>query len=107
MKQLDARPARLADPVKNNPAGCSKRPAFSPAQPWRAETRLVPGKAAASDEARRTLRYIEPLSDARTQLAAFFNSLLVDHSNRPTTDIQRGLVRSIDGWVPIAGHPSA
>jgi len=28
------------------PAGCSKRPDFSPAQPWRAETRLVPGKAA-------------------------------------------------------------
>ena len=26
---------------------------FSPAQPWRAETRLVPGKAAASEEARR------------------------------------------------------
>jgi len=34
-------------------AGCSKRPDFSPAQPWRAETRLVPGKAAASEEARR------------------------------------------------------
>jgi len=29
-------------------AGCSKRPDFSPAQPWRAETRLVPSKAAAS-----------------------------------------------------------
>src|SRR6185503_3611942 len=27
-------------------AGCSKRPDFSPAQPWRAETRLVPSKAA-------------------------------------------------------------
>ena len=33
----------------NIPAGCSKRPDFSPAQPWRAETRLVPNKAAASD----------------------------------------------------------
>jgi hypothetical protein len=30
------------------PAGCSKRPAFSPAQPWRAKTRLFPNKAAAS-----------------------------------------------------------
>ena len=29
-------------------SGCSKRPDFSPAQPWRAEMRLVPGKAAAS-----------------------------------------------------------
>jgi hypothetical protein len=29
------------------PAGCSKMLDFSPAQPWRAETRLVPNKAAA------------------------------------------------------------
>src|ERR1041384_8577993 len=42
-------------------AGCSKRP-FS--------------KAAASEEARRTLRYVEPLSDAKTTLGAFFNILL-------------------------------
>jgi hypothetical protein len=28
-------------------------PDFSPAQPWRAETRLVPGKDAASEEAMR------------------------------------------------------
>jgi hypothetical protein len=33
-------------------SGCSKIPDFSPAQPWHAETRLVPGKAAASKEAR-------------------------------------------------------
>ena len=32
--------------------------------------------AAASEEVRRTLRYVEPLSDARTTLADFFNSLL-------------------------------
>ena len=51
-------------------------PDFSPAQPWRAETRLVPSKAAASEEARRTLRYVEPLSDARTPLADFFSILL-------------------------------
>ena len=42
--------------------GCSKRPS---------------SKAAASEEARRTLRYIEPLSDARTKLANFFSILLV------------------------------
>jgi hypothetical protein len=30
-------------------SGCSKRLDFSPAQPWRAETRLFPSKAAASD----------------------------------------------------------
>jgi hypothetical protein len=33
-------------------------------------------KAAASKEARRTLRYVEPLSDARTPLADFFSILL-------------------------------
>jgi hypothetical protein len=46
------------------PAGCSKR-SFS--------------KAAASEEVRRTLRYVEPLSDARTKLADFFSILLVRH----------------------------
>ncbi len=39
-------------------AGCSKRPS---------------SKAAASEEGRRTLRYVEPLSDARTMLADFFS----------------------------------
>ena len=42
-------------------AGCSKRPS---------------SKAAASEEARRTLRYVEPLSAARTPLADFFSILL-------------------------------
>ena len=36
----------------------------------------IEGKAAASEEARRTLRYVEPLSDARTKLADFFSILL-------------------------------
>ena len=42
-------------------AGCSEHPS---------------SKAAASEEARRTLRYVEPLSDARTPLAGFFSILL-------------------------------
>ena len=42
-------------------AGCSKS---------------LSSKAAASEEARRTLRYVEPLSDARTPLADFFSILL-------------------------------
>jgi hypothetical protein len=42
-------------------AGCSKR---------------LSSKAAASEEARRTLRYVEPLSEARTPLADFFSILL-------------------------------
>jgi hypothetical protein len=43
------------------PAGCSKR---------------LSGKTAAREEARRTLRYVEPLSDARTMLADFFSILI-------------------------------
>jgi hypothetical protein len=45
-------------------AGCSKRPSR---------------KAAASEEARRTLRYVELLSEARTPLADFFSILLKNH----------------------------
>ena len=60
---------------ENAPAGCSKRPDFSPAQPWRAETRLVPGKAAAP---RLTLvsRFTAAGSGARTKLAGFFSILI-------------------------------
>jgi hypothetical protein len=32
-------------------------------------------KAAVKEEARRTLRYVEPLSEARTKLADFFSIL--------------------------------
>ena len=49
------------EPARIILAGCSERPS---------------SKAAASAEARRTLRYVEPLSDARTMLADFINSLL-------------------------------
>ena len=44
-------------------AGCSRRPS---------------GKAAASEEARRTLRYVELLSDTRTPEVDFFNILLAN-----------------------------
>ena len=57
-------------------AGCSKSPGFSPAQPRRAKTLPSAGKAAASEAARRTLRYVEPLSEARTPLADFSSILL-------------------------------
>ena len=50
---------------------------ISPAQPRHAKTRLSTGKAAASEEARHMLRYVEPLSDARTRLVDFFSILLV------------------------------
>jgi DNA topoisomerase IB len=82
-----------------------KKATFSPTQPWRAKTRLVPSKAAASEDPRRypphfvelfartmdlgerknpsrdsnfreSLRYVEGLNDARTPLADFFSVLL-------------------------------
>jgi hypothetical protein len=44
--------------------------------PRYAETSRSTGKAVASEEARRTLRYVELLSDVRTPLADFFSILL-------------------------------
>jgi len=46
------------------------RIAFTGCSKW------LSSKAAASEEARRTLRYVEPLSEARTKLADFFSILL-------------------------------
>jgi hypothetical protein len=46
-------------------AGCSKSPS---------------SKAAASEEARRTLRYVELLSEVRTPLADFFSILLTEQA---------------------------
>jgi len=43
-------------------------------------------KAAASEEARRTLRYVEPLSAARTMLADFFSFLLGWEEHAPTEE---------------------
>ena len=51
-------------------SGCSKR---------------LSSKAAASEEARRTLRYVELLSDARTPLADFFSILLTLRERGPLT----------------------
>ena len=63
---------------ENTPVGCSKRPDFSPAQPWRAKARLVLGKAAASEGVEAyPLGYAEGLNDARTLLADFMSSPLV------------------------------
>ena len=59
-------------------------------------------KAAASEEARRTLRYVEPLSDARTMLTDFFSILQLKQefdADRPEMDI--GMVCPIDGGVKI------
>jgi hypothetical protein len=67
--QAEEKPSQLSgtsiacvfDTTEEYPAGCSKS---------------LSSKAAASEEARRTLRYVETLSDARTKLADFFSILL-------------------------------
>ncbi len=48
-------------------------------------------KAAASEEARRTLRYVEPLSDARTPLADCFSILLEER--RRSSSPMAGAIR--------------
>ena len=45
-------------------------------------SKWLSSKAAANEEARRTLRYVEPVSDARTPLADFFSILLDDWGRR-------------------------
>src|SRR4051812_41738909 len=62
----------------NTFAECSKRQRFSPSQPWRAETRLVPSKAAGELKPEVYPQgYIEDFNELRTKLAAFFSILLL------------------------------
>jgi hypothetical protein len=61
--------------------GCSKWPS---------------SKAAANEEARRTLRYVEPLSDARTPLADFF-SILLEKSGLAISTTQGGVLQRLRG----------
>ena len=63
-----------------------KKATFSPAEPRRTKTRHSAGKAAASEDARHTLRYVEPLSEARTMLAEFFSILLEAPASAPNHD---------------------
>jgi hypothetical protein len=73
-------------------AGCSKRPS---------------SKAAAREEAKRTLRYVELLSEARTPLAVFFSILLEGELvwRRGLQREQRGASCSAQdvtvSWLPI------
>ena len=51
-----------------------KTASFSPAQPWRADTRLVPGKAAGESKPEAyPLGYVEDFDELRTELEAVFN----------------------------------
>jgi hypothetical protein len=81
--------------------GCSKRLDFSHAQPWCAKTHRSAGKAAANEEARRTRRYVEPLSDARTLLADFFSILLLGLMG--TVKADNKLDRTMVRFTPSAG----
>ena len=64
-----------------------KRPAFSPTQPWRAETRLVPGKVAVSEETEAYAWYGELLSNTTRQRADFFSvPLEKPFTNQEATD---------------------
>ena len=65
--------------LKNSSAGLAKQKSewFQViSQEHAGSLKRPPSKAAASEEMRRTLRYVESLSDARTPLTDFFNSLL-------------------------------
>ena len=61
-------------------------------------------KAAASEEARRTLRYVEPLSAARTTLADFFSLLLKHELDADGPQVNIGVVGPVDGGVQIPGN---
>jgi hypothetical protein len=63
----------LTRPTLANISPALPESAMTASSPWDA---LVPSKAAASEEARRTLRYVNLLNDARTPLADFFSILL-------------------------------
>ena len=48
---------------------------------------MLTSKAAASEGTRRTLRYVESLSAARTMLAVFFSLLLGWEEHAPTEEL--------------------
>ena len=51
-----------------------KKAPFSPAQPWRAKTRLIPSKAAGvSKPEAYPLVYVEDFDEPRTKLTGFFS----------------------------------
>jgi hypothetical protein len=74
----------LCAQLKNFPTGCLES---------------LSSKAAASEEARRTLRYVEPLSDVRTKLAGFFSILPYQIRLRNNTD-KGGSVTASEWGIP-------
>ena len=73
---------------------------------------MTVSKAAASEEARPTFRYVEPLSDARTMLTDFFSILLgfagggqglVDFPEQASFNF-RNLLRAYAEYAPTLGQ---
>src|ERR1044071_7752885 len=90
--------ARTSWTTEEHQAGCSKRPS---------------SKAAASEEARRTLRYVEPLSAARTPLEDFFSILLEHEEEVKIIDVRAGwtgddeLLKLLQCRVGVVTHQRA
>jgi hypothetical protein len=57
--------------------------------PQRAETRFVPHKAAASEKARRTLRYVEPLNEDENEAGGLFNIRFIRAAGRLSEPFSR------------------
>jgi hypothetical protein len=68
---------------------CQNGQLSSPAQPRRAETRLVPGKAAGESKPEAyPLGYVEDFDDPRTTLGTVFTSLLAEEGHDGETHQQ-------------------
>jgi hypothetical protein len=76
----------------NRASGCSKR---------------LTSKAAASEEARRTLRYVEPLREVRTPLADFFSILLEPVSEFCDVHVHAETCRSVQAGIGEVLDPKA
>jgi len=92
-------------------AGCSKSPDFSPAQPWRAETRLVPGKAAGELKPEAYPQWcVEDFDEPRTKLAGFFSILLgfgFAVIQMPMLPVEPGMAKFVGKNVAPSGHGQA
>src|SRR6185437_3355699 len=77
---LQCSPARSTHDQTPGPAGWSKRPSSKTAASEEAKrNQFVPGPPITCRNRRFPRPYVEPLSDARTPMADFFNSLLLTH----------------------------
>ncbi len=94
--------ARMAQ-QENSRAGCSKRPDFSPAQPRRAKTRLLPSKPTGESKPEAYHQeYVEECDEPRTKLTDFFSIL----QGRELPDSERTAIEMDELRVRIIPHPT-